>query len=180
MKKIQIVLIMGIIVSIITANASAQLTMNNLSKNDDNVFTGDAKGNARAYKSTAKLNKANSRALTDFKKAFKNEQDAKWFSEAKVMVATFAKNGIQTKVVYDKKGHLLHTIHVYDESKMPEDIRALVKRSIYYDYNITLVHQIDEDRKTFYIIDLSDGKKYKQVSVFNEDMNTLKEFDLEN
>lgn len=172
MKTIQIMLIMGVVINIVTTDATAQLAMNSR-------FTSGTEGDTAENKSTAKLNRASFRAFNDFKSAFKNEPDAKWYVETDVITAAFTKDDIRTKVVYDKKGRWLRTMRVYQENKMPEDIRSLVKRSIYYDYTITLVHQIQEGDITFYIVGLKNGKKFKQISVYDGEINVFEEFDLQ-
>lgn len=177
MKKLPIVLIMAIIASVITVQATAQAATDNLSKNREETFASNDNSKPSASKSTAMLTRANSKALHNFKSAFKGEQDAKWFVEPGVMVAKFTKDDIQTSVVYDKKGRWIHTMEIYHENKMPRDIRSLVKRSIYFDYDIILVQQIEEGDMTFYVVHLQNGKKYKEVSVVDGEINELKALD---
>lgn len=186
MKKIQITLIMAMIISIITTTATAQITAANLTTDKSAIFASNPKSNPKGAKSLAKSDKAaykaekaDYKALSDFKSTYKDESSVKWSFEPTVIVAKFTKDDIQTEVVYNKNGKWIHTIQIYQESKMPKDVRSLIKNSGYADYNIEQVQQIQEGDMTFYVVHLSDGKKYKEVGVYNEEINVIKEFDLQ-
>jgi hypothetical protein len=176
MKKIQILLFTGIIISLITTKATAQLAVNTISKNHPNIFAAGVKEHATPSKSEAKLLKATSRALNDFTKAFKNKPEAKWSTQSDVIIATFEKNDIKTKVVYNTKGSWLYTLQTYKENKMPKDIREAIKRSMFFDYDIELVHEINEQGTTAYLVDLKNGKEFKQISFYDGEINVLQEF----
>lgn len=179
MKKIPVVLIMAMIISIITTKVAAQITAANFSKEQPGIFAASPENNPKEAKKVAKFDKATHKALSNFKNAYKDESSVKWSFEPNVMVAKFTKDDIQTNVIYSNKGSWIHTIKNYQESKLPEDVRTLIKNSDFSNYNIDLVQQIDEGNTTFYIVHLLNGKKYKQVVVYDGSIGVLKEMDIQ-
>ena len=193
MKKIQITLIMAMIISIMTTT-TAQITAANFTTAKSGIFASKnpksnpaktkslVKSDKAAYKTNKaayKADKAGYKALSDFQTTYKDAPTVEWSFEPTLIVAEFTKDDIQTFVVYNKRGRWLHTMQTYQESKMPADLRLLIKNSEYADYNIEFVHQIQEGKMTFYIVNLSDSKKFKQVLVYNEEINVLEEFDIQ-
>ena len=79
-------------------------------------------------------------------------------------------------MIYNLKGEWLRNMKIYTEDKMPKDVRAQVKRSQYFDYKITSVQEFKEGENRFYIVHLEDDKNYKQVSVFEGELNLIKEY----
>ena len=178
MKKIPVMLIMAMIISIITTKVAAQITAANFSKEQPGIFAAYLESSPKVAKKVAKFEKATNKALSNFKNAYKDESSV-WSFEPNVMVAKFTKDDIQTSVIYSNKGSWIHTIKNYRESKLPEDVRTLIKDSDFSNYNIDFVQQIDEGNTTFYIVHLLNGKKYKQVVVYDGSIGVLKEFELQ-
>lgn len=162
MKKFFATLISGAIISLLTSTAKAQTL---------NVST----EGAISAPVTPALSKANSRALNNFKKQFADGPDVKWFNEKEVISATAHRDGKRIHAVYDLKGRWLRTITSYDQSKLSKDLRKTVK-SVYYDYDITLIQEIHEGQIVFYIFHLEDKTSYKQIAVYEGEMTVLKEF----
>ncbi len=129
-------------------------------------------------RASIKLTKANARALKDFCFNFKNGPDVKWTVEKNCISASFRRDDVQTFSVYDKQGEWLRNMSYYNEAKMPEDVRKMIKRSEFFDYKITGVQEINEQDVLFYIVHLEDGKNYKQLCVFNGQYDVIKEFKL--
>ncbi len=179
MKKIPVVLIMAMIISIITTKVAAQITAANFSKEQPGFFAASPENNPKVAKKIAKFDKATNKALSNFKSSYNDESSVKWSFEPKVMVAKFTKDDVQTTVIYSNKGSWIHTIRNYQESKLPQNVRTLIKNSDFSNYNIELVQQIDEGNTTFYIVHLINGKKYKQVVVYDGSIGVLKELDLQ-
>ncbi len=180
----QITLIMAMIISIMTTTATAQITAANFKTDNSAILTSGPKSKpektrsmVRADKAAYKADKADFKALSNFQNTYKDESSAIWSFEPNVIVARFTKDDIQTMVVYNKRGRIIHTIQIYNESKMPGDVRSLIKNSEYADFKIEQVQQIQEGSMTFYLVHLSYGKKYKEVAVFNGEINVYKEYD---
>lgn len=91
------------------------------------------------------LYKINFKAVSDFKNTYKDISDETWEVKKDGYVARFVSNSVRTLNYYDKKGRWLHRILCYDETKLPKQVRALVKLN-YYDYSITSVQEINMKR----------------------------------
>lgn len=192
MKKLFSVLLFGTILSVaIVSNVSAQLFASSLTLSSRTALSSEAstgKGEAsisgssetkadyKATKAAMKANKANLRATTNFEKNFKNAPAAKWFAEEKIIGARFSEDDVTTRVIYDKKGRWLHTMSTYHQEKLSSNVAKLV-RSVYPGYDITAVQDIKEGLIQFYVIHLENKHSYKQVCVYEGEVNTIKEFD---
>lgn len=189
---------MGIIsTSIIVSNARAQMSLADISSsktktisalssmsedktsgdekiivNKDNIK--ESKANLKTIKINLKALKANFKATESFKKEFKDGSDVKWLVEKDAISASFNRDDIQTRVIYNKRGNWVHTISYCGESKMPKAIRSLI-RSNFPDYNITGMNEIKEGDMTFYLFYLEDETSYKQISVYNGELNVYRE-----
>src|SRR4051812_36959576 len=127
-------LLIGLIAfSLIVNNAKAQVSLTSISPSKTKAITALTDGSdGKALpdektpfsKDNLKNTKANFRAIESFKKEFKDVPEANWIIETDVIKAFFERNGVQTKVIYDKNGNWVHTIAYCNESKMPKDIKC--------------------------------------------------------
>jgi hypothetical protein len=110
----------------------------------------------------------NARAIRDFQGRYKKVSNAMWFSDPQGgYISYFVRDGYGDRVIYDKKGVWLYSLIVYDENKLPQDIRAMVK-SAYYDLAITLVEEIQSIEGVTYIVNLEDKSTIRVVKIDNE------------
>jgi hypothetical protein len=199
MKKIFSGLISGIIFySAIVSNVKAQMSLASMSTSKTAAFPAlasvqgdkslvdekiavskdnlkETKADLKNAKANLKAVKANFKAFENFKKNFAGGADVKWAFENDVISASFNRDNIQTRVIYNKRGNWVHTISYFPESRIPKKIKSLI-RSNYPDYNINGMNEINEGNITFYMINLEDDTSYKQVSVYNDQMEVYKEF----
>ena len=122
------------------------------------------------------LNAINTKAVRDFGKNYKIATDEKWYKVANGYLAKFASNGNDNMAAYDSKGRWKFTISYYDEKKLPDEIRSIVK-STYYDYSITRVEEIHIDNKIIYIVHMQDDKTWKNVRICDGEMEIVEDFD---
>jgi hypothetical protein len=119
----------------------------------------------------------NSKAVKNFLRSFKNASGEKWYKVNDQLIATFTSDNVDYRVDYDKKGNWLHTIRTYDETKMQEDLRHVVK-STYYDYEINLVHEIESPRvPATYIVQLVGKTKLINLRICDGEMEEWQKFD---
>jgi hypothetical protein len=115
------------------------------------------------------------KAVRNFKQSYQHINDETWFTIPKGYRARFVEKGIRHDVTYDKKGNWLYTIRQYKEDLFPRDIRAQVK-SIYYDYSIILVEEIERPRKSLvYVVHMEDRYTLKNVQVCDKEIETVLE-----
>jgi hypothetical protein len=122
-------------------------------------------------------NNLKSRAVRNFVRSYKNVSNEKWYNVQDGFIAMFILDDINYRVDYDKKGNWLHTIRTYNENKLPPDVRHLVKSS-YYDYNISLVQEIETPREPFtYVVHLDGKTKLINLRVSNGEMDEWQKFE---
>ena len=115
------------------------------------------------------------KAVRSFKQSFKHIDNETWFAIPNGYCARFVENGIRHDVTYGKNGNWLHTIRQYKEDQFPRDIRAQVK-SIYYDYSIILVEEIERPLKPLvYVVHLEDRYTLKNIQVCDKEIETVLE-----
>jgi len=118
------------------------------------------------------------RALRDFAGRYKNVTGESWMKGKDGYSARFISDNITTTIFYDKKGNWSGRIKLFNEEKMPREVRHEVK-STYYDYRIVYTQEIetiDSDGVPTYIICLEDESKFKLVRIRDGEMSQWKEF----
>jgi hypothetical protein len=123
------------------------------------------------------LNKIHVKAMRDFLKRDKPILNAEWMIvEAGFVVKYTDKNNSHCRSVYNCRGQFSYTLKQYSESKMPHDVRAMVK-SQYYDYTITLVEEITEPLKPLvYVVHMEDASTLKNLRISEREMQVLEEY----
>lgn len=91
---------------------------------------------------TVNRNDVNQKAVKNFTKSYKGSSGETWFDVEGGFIAEFTSSGIDIRVDYNKKGSWLRTIRTYNEDKLGQDVRHLVK-SMYYDYDIIQVQEVE-------------------------------------
>ncbi len=69
----------------------------------------------------------------------------------------------------------LHSIQQYDETKLLKTVRASVK-SLYYDYLITLVKEVNTKRnqeEPLYFVHLKYNDSFKTIKVYNGELEEV-------
>ena len=129
------------------------------------------------HMSTLPINKVHVRAMRDFLKRDNNAANADWnVVEGGYVVKYTGKNNSRCKTVYNCRGEFVYTIRHYYENVMPRNVRGMIK-SEYYDYNITLVDEIEQRMKPLvYIVHLEDSTTLKNVRVSERDMEVIEEY----
>lgn len=164
MKKLFIAT--GISILVLSGSAYAQETGRSLAT--ANVKTARPKNQY--------LNDVNVRAMRDFVSRYGDAEDAVWHQTNTSYVAVFARDSVQYRVIYSNHGEFSYTMKYYEEKKMALNIRAQVK-SIYYDYKIFIVQEIEmPDRPTIYIINLQGDTDWKKVKLCQGEMEVMEEF----
>lgn len=176
MKKLQIILSAAISVAALSANAqllSAKLPATE-AKADIAIPTAET---GTANSAAIKFSKSGIKAASNFKKNFLDGSDVKWCVEEKVITASFNRDQVRTTVVYDKHGHWLRNMRIYNEAQMSPGLKATIMRSRFRKYNITQVQEFLEDDLFFYVVHLENDRSYKQLTVYNGEINVLSQYD---
>jgi hypothetical protein len=120
---------------------------------------------------------ANQKAVTHFSKDYSLAKDAQWSVFAdNSMMCRFYLNNILHRAFYTPRGNWIYTASGYDGSKLNKSVAERIK-SVYYDYRIVYADQIDlVDGRTFYIVEIQDGKSIRKLRVNENDMEVVQEF----
>jgi len=116
----------------------------------------------------------NSRAVKDFRKAFKSCTDEKWFKLEDGFIAKFTQSDIPHRVDYDRKGNWIATTRYYSEKELPKEVRKQVK-SVYYDYSITSVQELRFHEHLVYLINIEDDSNILTIRICDGEMDVFKE-----
>jgi len=118
----------------------------------------------------------NTKAVRDFKKNYPNADGEQWYSFKDGFAVKFKEDGLQHMSTYSRVGNWLYTIIYYEEKKLPENVRAMVK-SIYYDYSITMVEEINlHDDQTIYLVHMQDENTWKILKIADREMSIVEDF----
>jgi hypothetical protein len=121
-----------------------------------------ASSSTSAVRVNAKLSKA-------FSKQFENAYDVSWKEINDKFLVKFMQDGLQSQALLTKYGDLIYQFSYGTEKDLPADVRKLVK-SHYYDQSITIVHKVNQDGRTIYVITLEDDNEIIKVNVENMEM----------
>jgi hypothetical protein len=103
--------------------------------------------------SDAKAIKA--RAVSDFQIRFTDASQVQWYSDQNGYTSYFKKDGYSDRAYYIKNGRWMFSVIYKHENQLPKDIRAAIK-SVYYDWNITMVEEVQSLEGKGYIVYLED------------------------
>lgn len=123
------------------------------------------------------LNEVASKAIRHYTKSYKDAVETKWFrltDGTDGFVVYFTNDGVQTKVLYDKKGNYYCLFRNYFEDKLVPAVRHRVK-TIYYDFNIYHINEVNINDKAVYIIMLEDKTCWKRVLVTEDEIVAMEE-----
>lgn len=135
------------------------------------------KANVRSSKPKADyLNDINVRAMRDFVGRYGDAENVKWHNTNGSFIAVFFRDSVQHRIVYTRRGDLNYIMKYYEEKQMASNVRAQVK-SIYYDYKIYVIQEIEvPGSPAVYFINLQGEKDWKKVRICQGEMNLLEEF----
>lgn len=115
------------------------------------------------------------KAYRHFKKTFAGITGELWSVTAGGFMTRFTMNGAVSRAFYDNKGNWQFTIACYGESKLPPDTRATLK-SVYPDYTILTVEEIQMPARTIYQVDIVYNKNWKTVRMYDGEMELVNDF----
>lgn len=116
----------------------------------------------------------NKKALRHFEKSM-GKLPGQWYTIQDGYLVQYVRDGALNRNYYNRKGSLIATIRLYDETKMDRDIRHSV-RSVYYDHAITQVIEVQHAFGTTIFVQIENGKDAKHLRIINGEIDTIREF----
>ena len=126
-------------------------------------------------RSSIYLNELNGTSIRHFLNTYGNNRGEIWSSNAGGFRASFRGENIVYLIDYDKTGNWSGATRIYNETKLPRDIRRIVK-STYYDYAIKSVSEVTAAQKLMYFVKIQDSVTLKTIRVMDGDMQVIEEF----
>jgi hypothetical protein len=123
----------------------------------------------------ADIKNVNARAMRDFRQRFNDPRNVLWFTDQNGFTSYFMQDGYGNRAFYGKNGTWQYSLIFYNEDKLPREIRAAVK-SVYFDYSITMVEEVQTNEGMAYIFHLEDRLNLKILKVTKDgEMEMLQE-----
>lgn len=122
------------------------------------------------------LKMVNAKALRNFSKYYKVKA-AKWANGIDCTTATFFSDDITNIIFYSKKGNWTGSLKIYQEDKMPKDIRKMIRQE-YYDYKIFAVQEVlspESNLNPTYIVVIVGENDIKWVRIQDDNMDVYNE-----
>jgi len=117
-----------------------------------------------------------SRAIRNFSKDFKDATDVRWvLSDGGGYIVKFIYKGVACRADYDYKGYCLTSYKYYNEDKLPNEVRQLVK-STYFDFSIYRVAELFISDKTVYLVTLESNESWMKISVIDGEITVVENF----
>lgn len=133
----------------------------------DNVFL----LNAYALRS----DDAAAKATRDFWSRAGAPKKEAWYKLPIGYLATCAEEGVESRYVYDRKGHWIYSISTYQEDHLPEAVKREVK-SNFYDFSIGWIKEVKEGEEDVYVVHVENKEEWKDLAVQNGNISVLKAF----
>jgi len=153
--------------------ALAQPTFKKQALND--VATIETPPVAAAPNSMAAFRNIPVKAVRSFRNSWQYVDNESWYKIPDGYRARFTEDHVLYLVNYNKNGKWLSTLRQYDETKLDRTVRGQVK-SVYYDYNILLIEEIEQPLKPLtYIIHMEDKTSFKNIRVCDREMEVVTE-----
>jgi hypothetical protein len=113
------------------------------------------------------------KAVRSFKTTWQYVDNESWYKVPDGYRARFTQDGVLYLITYNKRGNWLNTMRQYDETKLDREVRSEVK-SVYYDYSIILVEEIELPMKPLtYIIHMEDKTSFLNIRICNREMEEM-------
>ena len=126
------------------------------------------------YNKAVPSNEVGIKMVRDFAQSFKNAENVRWYKIPGGTVVYFSDKGTEKRSSYDGRGHWLYTISSYTEEHLPKRLVSQV-RSIYYDFSINSITEINTDGKIIYMVYLEGKDKWKTIRLSGDDMEEVDE-----
>jgi hypothetical protein len=170
MKQFSYVLALTMLLSNgITFGASAQTDKDMLPGQHASALDVFSLFSNKKYFLEMRINDVNIKAMRDFVKSFNDVQEEKWYKISDGFVSNFIEDGVQTKVVYDLKGRRHCILRAFNEEQMPPEIKGEVKER-FYDYNIIVAYEINDERNSYYIIKIETATSLKILQLIDNEI----------
>jgi hypothetical protein len=114
----------------------------------------------------------NINAVRDFSKSFKNARNVKWVKNDNGASVYFVDDDVKMRATYNTKGKKEYTLRYYDESRLPADVRHLVK-STYYDYRIAIVTEVVRNEDVSYLVKMENDKQFLTIKVNDGELSVF-------
>ena len=113
------------------------------------------------------------KAVRSFKTTWQHVDNESWYKVPDGYRARFTQDGALYLITYNKRGNWLNTMRQYDETMLDREVRSEVK-TVYYDYSIMLVEEIDLPMKPLtYIIHMEDKTTFLNIRICNREMEEM-------
>ena len=116
------------------------------------------------------------KAYRHFIRTYKNVNDEAWELTSTGLVAHFFNDKMQQLVFYNKKGNWQRTVFNYNASKLPNEVRDLVKLN-YWGYSITHCSQVEAPSGSVYYITILKNKDFRTLKVQDGEIEVLNKFE---
>ena len=157
-----------ILISTITFSASANAQEYAFNKSLVTVVNPYAEKESKIVDET----EVNINAVRDFSRKFKNGANVKWVKNENGSSVYFVMDGVKMRSSYNTKGKREYILKYYDEVRLPENVRHLV-RSTYYDYRIALITEVERNDEVSYLIKMENDKEFMTVKVDDRELSVF-------
>ena len=119
---------MGILITLIMATPTrAQLAFTNVRPPKDLVPYARIITKDESFSSYR--NNISTSAVRDFMEKFENVSNETWYNAEDRFVVMFKLDDVDYRIDYDSQGNCIQTIHSYAETKLPNDVRDMIRSS---------------------------------------------------
>ena len=139
------------------------------------AFHAGTKTTGKTVTATAVSEEVSDNVQKKFKKIFPGITGESWDRINNGYAVVFRNGNVQNRIFLTPKGNIRLRMSYYNEAELPADVRMRVK-SVYYDYNIFTVQEINFNKTRVYLVFLEDKTTWKIIRVDENGMDIYKEY----
>ena len=114
--------------------------------------------------------------IKHFNKRFHNPANVIWEQmDYDNFLATFIKDDITTKTLFNKTGRLIYAIRFSAGKELPNEVRDLIIRN-YSNYTVTSAAKVEQDDRKIWVINLAGTKNYITARVEDGEIEETENF----
>jgi len=117
----------------------------------------------------------NIRLVRSFLQYFDNATNERWDTLGNNFLVKFNIKNKQARALFSNNGRLIYSILFGTEKDLPTELRYRV-RSAYFDYHITRSIEVQENRRTIWIVEMADHDKRLTVRVEDNEMEEVQRY----
>jgi hypothetical protein len=123
----------------------------------------------------ARLRELNEQAYKTFTTTFKSPGDVRISADGENVFVYCINEGIQTKILYNKKGKQVYRLKYYEPSQLPAEVTDIIKEE-FSRYTILHGTHVTNEKGSAFLVNISYKNKFKTIRIVNDQFSVYSQY----